>query len=65
MTFAVVFITHNARHAMSVGDDFSVLIHGRTAATFRRGEKTRDEILNLMAGGEDMAELELDLEAVE
>ena len=28
---AVVFITHNARHALSVGDDFSVLIQGRLA----------------------------------
>lgn len=62
---AVVFITHNARHAMAVGDDFSVLIHGKVAAQFKRGEVNRDELLNLMAGGEDMAELEVDLEAVE
>ena len=58
---AIVFITHNARHAMSVGDDFCVLIHGEIAARFKRGEKSRDEVLNLMAGGEDMAELEEDL----
>lgn len=62
---AVVFITHNARHALAVGDDFSVLIHGRVAANFRRGEVSRDHVLNLMAGGEDMAALEIDLEAVE
>lgn len=62
---AVVFITHNARHAMAVGDDFSVLIHGKVAAQFKRGEISRDELLNLMAGGEDMAALELDLGAVE
>ncbi|MGD1888070.1 MAG: ATP-binding cassette domain-containing protein [Cohaesibacteraceae bacterium] len=62
---AVVFITHNARHAMAVGDDFSVLIHGKVAAGFERGEVSRDELLNLMAGGEDMAQLEVDLEAVE
>lgn len=62
---AVIFITHNARHAMSVGDDFSVLIHGRVAANFKAGELSRDEILNLMAGGEDMARLEVDMEAVE
>lgn len=55
----VVFITHNARHAMAVGHDFSVLIHGRVAAQCRKGEKTREEVLNPMAGGgEDMAELE-------
>jgi len=62
---AVIFITHNARHAMAVGDAFSVLIHGTVAARFDRGEVNRDELLNLMAGGEDMAALEIDLDAVE
>jgi simple sugar transport system ATP-binding protein len=58
----IVFITHNARHAMAVGDDFAVLIQGRVAAEFTRGQKTREEVLNLMAGGEQMARLEEDLE---
>ena len=62
---AVIFITHTARHAMAVGDDYSVLIHGAVAATFRRGEVSREDLLNLMAGGEDMAALEVDLDAVE
>lgn len=61
----IVFITHNARHAMAVGDRFCVLIHGEAAAQFSRGEKTREEVLNLMAGGEEMAELEDDLENVD
>lgn len=60
----IVFITHNARHAMSVGDDFAVLIQGEVAARFARGEKTREEVLNLMAGGEEMAELEEHLDEV-
>jgi simple sugar transport system ATP-binding protein len=50
---ALVFITHNATHALQVGDRFTVLIQGRTAANFLRGEKTREEVLNLMAGGEE------------
>jgi len=50
---ALVFITHNATHALSVGDRFTVLIQGRVASQFRRGEKTREEVLNLMAGGEE------------
>lgn len=49
---ALVFITHNATHALQVGDRFSVLIQGRVAANFLRGEKSREEVLNLMAGGE-------------
>jgi len=57
----VVFITHNARHAMSVGDRFVVLIHGSVAAEFNRGERTGSEMLDLMAGGEQMSELEAQL----
>jgi simple sugar transport system ATP-binding protein len=57
----VIFITHNAHHALAVGDRFVVLIHGSIAASFRRGEKTREEILNLMAGGEEMEALEREL----
>ena len=49
---ALIFITHNATHALQVGDRFTVLIQGRVAAQFRRGEKSREEVLNLMAGGE-------------
>ena len=49
---ALVFITHNATHALQVGDRFTVLIQGRSAANFLRGEKSREEVLNLMAGGE-------------
>lgn len=49
---ALVFITHNATHAMSVGDRFTVLMQGRVAAQFMRGEKSREDVLNLMAGGE-------------
>ena len=61
----IVFITHNARHAMAVGDDFTVLIQGRIAAEFRRGEKSREEVLNLMAGGEQMNALEQDLDSID
>jgi simple sugar transport system ATP-binding protein len=58
---AVVLVTHNVTHAMSVGDHFAVLIHGRKADDFRKGERTREEITDLMAGGEAMAELEAEL----
>ena len=59
---AVVFITHQVTHAMTVGDHFAVLIRGVKVADFRKGEKTREEITDLMAGGEAMAELEAELE---
>ena len=60
---AVIFITHQVMHAMSVGDHFAVLIRGAVAADFRKGEKTREEITDLMAGGETMADLEVQIEA--
>ena len=60
---AVIFITHNVMHAMTVGDHFAVLIKGAKAADFRRGEKSREEITDLMAGGEQMAELEAEIAA--
>ncbi|QEN85886.1 sugar ABC transporter ATP-binding protein [Labrys sp. KNU-23] len=59
---AVVFITHQVMHAMAVGDHFAVLIRGAVAADFRKGEKTREEITDLMAGGETMANLEAEIE---
>lgn len=60
---AVIFITHNVIHAMTVGDHFAVLIKGAKAADFRKGERTREEITDLMAGGEAMAELEAEIQA--
>jgi len=59
---AVIFITHQVMHAMAVGDHFAVLIRGAVAADFRRGEKSREEITDLMAGGETMAGLESEIE---
>ena len=60
---AVIFITHNVTHAMTVGDHFAVLIRGALAADFRKGDKTREEITDLMAGGEAMAGLEAEIES--
>jgi len=59
---AVIFITHQVMHAMAVGDHFAVLIRGAIAADFRRGEKTREQITDLMAGGETLATLESEIE---
>lgn len=55
---AVVFITHNVRHAMAVGDRFTVLDRGKTLGTAKRGEITPEELQDLMAGGQELATLE-------
>ncbi len=54
----IVFITHNVRHAMAVGDRFTVLNRGKTLGTARRGEMTAEELQDMMAGGQEMAQLE-------
>lgn len=58
---AVIFITHQVMHAMAVGDHFAVLIRGAVAADFKKGEKSREEITDLMAGGASMASLEAEI----
>ncbi|MEC5289502.1 ATP-binding cassette domain-containing protein [Aurantimonas sp. C2-6-R+9] len=54
----VVFITHNVRHAMAVGDRFTVLNRGKTLGTAKRGEIKAEELQDMMAGGQELAELE-------
>ena len=54
----VVFISHNVRHAMAVGDRFTVLNRGKTLGTALRGEITSEELQDMMAGGQELAELE-------
>ncbi len=54
----VVFITHNVRHALAVGDRFTVLNRGKTLGTAVRGQITPEELQDLMAGGQELAALE-------
>ena len=55
---AVAFITHNVRHAMAVGDRFTVLNRGKTLGTAVRGEVSVEELQDMMAGGQEMVALE-------
>lgn len=54
----IVFITHNVRHALAVGDRFTVLNRGKTLGTAQRGQITPEELQDLMAGGQEMVALE-------
>ena len=51
---AVVFITHNVRHAVAVGDRFTVLNRGKTLGTAQRGEISPEELQDMMAGGQEI-----------
>ncbi|WP_417280289.1 ATP-binding cassette domain-containing protein [Celeribacter sp.] len=57
----VVFITHNVRHAMAVGDRFTVLNRGQTLGTAARGEVDAPGLQDMMAGGAELIELESSL----
>ena len=55
---AVIFISHNVRHAMAVGDRFTVLNRGKTLGTARKGEIDAEQLQDMMAGGGELAQLE-------
>lgn len=57
----VVFISHNVRHALAVGDRFTVLNRGKTLGTAKRGEISPEELQDLMAGGQELASMESSL----
>ena len=59
---AVIFITHNVHHAYPVADAFTILKRGRSYGTFRKSEVTREQVLEMMAGGEELDALEAELE---
>jgi simple sugar transport system ATP-binding protein len=61
---AVIFITHNPHHAYPVGDRFVILNRGQSLGTYDKPEIDRQELVRLMAGGRELAELEHELEAI-
>ncbi len=57
----VIFITHNVHHAYPVTDTFTLLNRGQSMGTFKKSEITREQVLEKMAGGRELSELEHDL----
>jgi simple sugar transport system ATP-binding protein len=57
----VIFISHNIHHAYTIADRFTLLNRGRSKGTFLKSEITRDEVLHVMAGGEDLSQLEAEI----
>ena len=54
---SVIFITHNVHHAYPVGDSFTLLDRGRSMGTFAKTAISRDEVLHMMAGGQELQDL--------
>jgi simple sugar transport system ATP-binding protein len=59
---AVIFITHNPRHAYPVGNRFLILNRGHSMGSFAKDEISIDELTRLMAGGAELEALEHELE---
>jgi simple sugar transport system ATP-binding protein len=57
----VIFISHNVHHAYVVGDRFTLLQRGKGAGTYLKSEISRDQLLNLMAGGKELVDLEQEI----
>lgn len=57
----VIFISHNPNHAYPVGDHFVILRRGRVFGRYRKEELAKDKLMDLMAGGEDLEQLQRDL----
>ena len=57
----VIFISHNVHHAYVVGDRFTLLKRGKNTGTYLKDEISRDQLLNLMAGGKELVDLEQEI----
>ena len=60
----VIFITHNVHHAYPIGDRFTLLNRGRSYGTFEKADVTREQVVQMMAGGEELETLAHELQQV-
>ena len=58
---AVILITHNVHHAYPVGNSFTVLNRGKSLGTYEKKDISREKLLSMMAGGEELDKLEVEL----
>ena len=61
---AVILITHNVHHAYPVGNSFTVLNRGKSLGTYTKKEISRENLLSMMAGGEELDKLEVELKEI-
>ncbi len=61
---SVIFITHNVHHAYPIGDSFTLLSRGVSVGSFAKAQISKDEVLDIMAGGGEMRELMSGLDGV-
>jgi simple sugar transport system ATP-binding protein len=59
-----MFITHNVHDTWAVGDTFTVLNRGTSYGTFKKGGMTREQLLQMTAGGKELEELAVELDLI-
>jgi len=57
----VIFITHNPHHAYPVGDRFLLLNRGQSLGIFPKAKLAIPELVQMMAGGRELEELQHEL----
>jgi len=58
---AVILITHNVHHAYPIADRFTLLNRGKSLGSWQKSEVSREQILEMMAGGQELESLEAEL----
>lgn len=61
----VILITHNVHHAYPLADNFTILNRGHSLGFFDKKKVSREKILEMMAGGTELRELETELQEIE
>ena len=61
----VILITHNVHHAYPVGNSFTILNRGKSMGTFDKKNLSREKLLGMMAGGEELDKLEVELKEID
>ena len=61
----VIFITHNVHHAYPIADRFTILNRGRSYGTFFKKDISKEEVLRMMSGGEELDTLSHELRGEE
>jgi simple sugar transport system ATP-binding protein len=58
----VILISHNIHHAYPISDRFTILNRGRSYGTFEKKDVTREQVVQMMAGGDELETLGHELE---
>jgi simple sugar transport system ATP-binding protein len=57
----VILVTHNPHHAWLIGDRFTLVNRGRSLGTFSKEQLSREELIQQMAGGQELEALSHEL----